>query len=75
MKEQTDRTGFWLGGAPTFREELDREEGARLAPLKAELEIASTPDRKEVLKRVIAAVKAEFDERRRAARSSLFAAR
>ncbi len=73
MKRKDGRTGFWEPGFDIFAEELTKEEESRLGPLDAEFKAAIDSSRRDELKRDIAAIKAEFDAKRKNARYSLFA--
>ena len=66
-------TAFWEPGFSIFRSELAEEERERLAPLKDELKRTAGPARKGQLKQELAAIRAEFREKRKNARCSLFA--
>jgi hypothetical protein len=65
-------TGFWASGGWCFTSALDREEKAMLAPLREALASSCDPERRMVLKRQIADIRADFKARRKAARYSLF---
>jgi hypothetical protein len=73
MKMKDERTGFWEPGSSIFHGELAKEEHDRLAPLMAELKDATDPNLKAVVRQNIAAVKKEFQTKRRNAKYCLFA--
>lgn len=67
-----ENTGFWDGGFSVFTDELTRQEKALLAPRESELKETADPARKSELERQIAAIKADFKAKRKAAMYSLF---
>jgi len=69
---KTEHAGFWAEGYSCFCDTLSEEERERLAPLKAELKQACEPEHKVRLKQEIAAIKAEFRQKRKAAGQSLY---
>ena len=73
MKGKTHNSGFWEPGFSIFADELAKEEKRLLAPLAAELKETSDPARTRQLEEQIAAIKADFKAKRKAAMYSLFA--
>ena len=73
MRRHDQANGFWASGSSIFQSELARQEQARLAPLKAELKETADAQRRIHLEQEIAAIKAEFQTKRKSARHSLFA--
>lgn len=66
-------SGFWPGGLVRLQGELAKEEAARLAELETRLRAATQPAQKaEIMARIVKA-RAEFRQRRKNARASLFA--
>lgn len=72
MHEKYCNTRFWKPGFSLFADELRKEEMQRLEELKARMKGDIDPARKEVIKRQIAGVKAEFIQKRKNARDSMF---
>ena len=64
--------GFWEAGLSIFCDELDREEARRARDLRKMMKMAATPEEKGRIRKMIAATRAEFREKRRAAEASLF---
>jgi len=73
MKTKAGDTGFWQPGFALFSGALAKQEKQQLAPLLSELESTSDPARRQEIGERIAAVKAEFKAKRKAALYSLFA--
>lgn len=71
MKTTANR--FWKQGFSIFTDELAKEERARLTPLEEKMKQTDDPVVKARLKEDISKIKAEFREKRRNARHSLFA--
>jgi hypothetical protein len=71
MKAATTR--FWEPGFSIFTDELAKEERARLTPLEEKMKKTDDPVVKARLKEEISKIKAEFREKRKNARRSLFA--
>ena len=64
---------FWEPGLSIFTAEMEKEECARLTSLKEEMKKTDDPVVKAHLKTDIRKIKAEFKEKRKNARGSLFA--
>jgi hypothetical protein len=72
MMKKTGTTQFWEPGFFSFTNELDREETRRLADLKTEMKAAGTQEQKDLIRKQIKETKSEFEQKRKAAKSSLF---
>ena len=70
---KTSPASFWKPGLSIFTAEMEKEECARLTALKEEMKKTDDPVVKARLKADIRKTKAEFKEKRKSARSSLFA--
>jgi hypothetical protein len=72
MKRNHAGNGFWEPGLSNYCDELAKEQESRLAPLKMELKKTSDAARKARLKEEIAAIKAEYRQKRKNAGYGLF---
>ena len=70
---KTSTTRFWEPGLSIFTDELANEERARLTPLEEKMKETDDPVVKARLREDISKIKAEFGEKRKNARRSLFA--
>ena len=68
----TKSQGFWSGGHQEYLKALREQEEAALAPLRLSLESESDPRTRRGLEDRIRRLQAEFEQRRKAANSSLF---
>lgn len=72
MMKKTGTMHFWEPGFSIFTHELDRGEARRLADLKKEMKAAATLEQKELIPKQIKEMQSEVEQKRKAARSSLF---